>query len=465
MKDWKYHCSVLGVREGATPKDVRHAYRRLALERHPDKHNNSMRSKEDFQKLHESYQFLLDALENGGRPAPAPPPPSHVDREAPTSPGIRMPTLRRNTAPARVGGREPATGRAAWKMWLNALAAGFAILTLSIWVELAHDGDSKPTHAPAAAPRDLAARSWCLISKPGAGTAHEAFEYWPESVCHENCESAVKNDRAAQCSWNGVVFRGAPVPAPAAEAQAPTIAPPSCQITVERELGKPITIAYSGVTEEGCTKNCYTKGDLEPRAGLVCMFGTKEVGRQARYLKPAEPEARTAEAAPPAWQETEVPRESRSIALDSTTVKMASVCFFSSLAPDDMITEQFQGETEEGCIQRCISTIKKNRAASMEREVRCTIFGKEVVTYVPTEPDTYAKRNLAAAEAAPAEPAAPKNCDVYLISGDVRIKAATGAKSTHACENSCRDEFAKAGHGSTVTCSLDGTEFFRKDAP
>jgi len=330
-------------------------------------------------------------------------------------------------------------------------------------VELAQNDSSKEAH-PALAPRDLAERSWCMITKSGPGGAHEAFEYWPESVCHENCENFVKKSGSVQCSWNSVVFHAASPETSTLRAHAPAPALDSCQITVENETGKPFAIHYSGVSEEGCAKNCYAKGNLEPRAGLVCMFGNKEVGRQARHVKPSEPP-------PPAPSElsgVEVPRQTPAANPDAGAVKLASVCFFSSLAPGDVITEEFQGETEESCIQRCIGTVKKNWVAGIAREVKCSIFGKEVVTYVPMKPDSYSKRNLA--EAADAEPSTPdptalKSCDIYLTGNDVRTRAATGPKIRPACDNACRDEFTKATHGHTITCSFDGAEFFRKDAP
>lgn len=54
MKDYY---SILGVSSSASYTEIRKAYKRLALELHPDV-NNSATAKEDFIEIHEAYKVL-----------------------------------------------------------------------------------------------------------------------------------------------------------------------------------------------------------------------------------------------------------------------------------------------------------------------------------------------------------------------------------------------------------------------
>ena len=60
MANWKHHCSVLGVEQGAGTKTIRRAYRAQALRCHPDLHGANPESKETFQRLNASYHYLLE---------------------------------------------------------------------------------------------------------------------------------------------------------------------------------------------------------------------------------------------------------------------------------------------------------------------------------------------------------------------------------------------------------------------
>ena len=50
----------LGVSENASFEEIKIAYHRKALENHPDKHNNSIESKEEFIKIQKAYECLSD---------------------------------------------------------------------------------------------------------------------------------------------------------------------------------------------------------------------------------------------------------------------------------------------------------------------------------------------------------------------------------------------------------------------
>ncbi|RMF87057.1 MAG: J domain-containing protein [Nitrospinota bacterium] len=56
----KDYYAVLGVRPGATAEEIKKAYRRLALQYHPDRNPGDRRAEEKFKAISEAYAVLMD---------------------------------------------------------------------------------------------------------------------------------------------------------------------------------------------------------------------------------------------------------------------------------------------------------------------------------------------------------------------------------------------------------------------
>ena len=54
---------ILNIDQGASLKDIKKAYRKLALQHHPDKNNNSEESTETFKQISIAYQVLSDPIQ------------------------------------------------------------------------------------------------------------------------------------------------------------------------------------------------------------------------------------------------------------------------------------------------------------------------------------------------------------------------------------------------------------------
>ena len=58
--DYKDYYSILGVERNAEEKDIKRAYRRLALQYHPDKNLGDKQAEERFKEINEAYEVLGD---------------------------------------------------------------------------------------------------------------------------------------------------------------------------------------------------------------------------------------------------------------------------------------------------------------------------------------------------------------------------------------------------------------------
>ena len=59
--DYKDYYKILGVERNASEEDIRKAYRKLAMQYHPDRNPNDKQAEEHFKEINEAYQVLSDA--------------------------------------------------------------------------------------------------------------------------------------------------------------------------------------------------------------------------------------------------------------------------------------------------------------------------------------------------------------------------------------------------------------------
>ena len=108
----KTHYEILGVKQTASPEDVKRAFRRRAMRHHPDRNPHDPKAHAKFNRISEAYEVLSDpgrrqtydlALTLEGAPAPPqpPPPPREYPRPAAGSYGQRVEERERQARQAR----------------------------------------------------------------------------------------------------------------------------------------------------------------------------------------------------------------------------------------------------------------------------------------------------------------------------------------------------------------------------
>src|SRR5688572_28034093 len=58
--DYKDYYKILGVERKASEDDIRKAYRKLAMQYHPDRNPNNKQAEDQFKEINEAYQVLSD---------------------------------------------------------------------------------------------------------------------------------------------------------------------------------------------------------------------------------------------------------------------------------------------------------------------------------------------------------------------------------------------------------------------
>jgi molecular chaperone DnaJ len=53
--------SILSISREATPEEIKKAYRKRAMDLHPDRHGGDKQKEAEFKKLNEAYEVLSDA--------------------------------------------------------------------------------------------------------------------------------------------------------------------------------------------------------------------------------------------------------------------------------------------------------------------------------------------------------------------------------------------------------------------
>jgi|GEM_PF-1555410 curved DNA-binding protein CbpA len=53
-------CRILGIKESASEKAIKKAYRRLAMKWHPDKNHDDPAAEERFREIQQAYEYLIN---------------------------------------------------------------------------------------------------------------------------------------------------------------------------------------------------------------------------------------------------------------------------------------------------------------------------------------------------------------------------------------------------------------------
>jgi curved DNA-binding protein len=63
--EYKDYYKILGVERSASPEEIKHAYRKLAMQYHPDRNPGDKAAEEKFKEINEAHQVLSDSQKRG----------------------------------------------------------------------------------------------------------------------------------------------------------------------------------------------------------------------------------------------------------------------------------------------------------------------------------------------------------------------------------------------------------------
>lgn len=439
--------------EDASLEEVRKAYRKLALQLHPDKHDNSEQSKHEFQQLNESYQHVAAALIAGHRPEPAPPPPP--PQRAPAA-FHAPPAVHRKGELRAAGGAKKAI--AFPRVWIHAAIACCALLAFSFLVE--RPVKQLPDYKPDS--RELFAKGWCFISKVEQGNAvREIAEMWSQPVCEERC-GTMAAARDVSCAWDGAEFRAFRDPP-----KVPMVAS-ACEIAVELPGGI-TTRPYRSDTEDNCRTICQEMIRLRSREGIRCSWEGKEFLSQA-ITKPqystGAPEVDYSSLPPqpapppPVYGKAVLPGEPPKIYPQTGPANdgvFRETCYMSVVSEDGYFADQFPNETARSCESRCMEQIGLSPTG---KEIKCAFAGKPVVTYVPDPMVSFMTRNPSSSGVQQGN-VFMAACQIYARFGSKRAPPKSDVTSEQACAVMCKADFLRMPKGVEVVCMFNGDTFFQ----
>lgn len=463
MKDWKFHCAVLEVKEDASLKDVRKAYRRLALERHPDMHNGSHESHEAFQQLNESYKHVAAALIEGY--VPPPPPPQYGNYSGSSKPIQPSEQPEPRVAPAR--SLKPPKGFP--RVWIHAGVACGILLVISLFFE--RPGSVAPTLNRDYKP-DLFPKAWCFVNniENGAST-QEVAELWTQRKCEEKCES-IAAQKDVSCEWSGDRFRTARGMLAPSTAPAPAVPPPfaeaaraSCEISIEKTSGITST-PYRNATEASCKSVCSEMMKEKSMDGVRCTWDGAEFSRQA-MKKPAK----ETWAGEPGNVKATQNQGGRLVKVQEQpigtqrffgdhSVSFRSTCFMSVISENGVSAEPIADETFASCEKRCIDEVNAHPTG---REVECSFAGKQIIKYVPDPMVSYMARDPAGTGFMQGKDFFA-TCQINGRVGKLTTRLYQDVNTSSQCASYCESEFRKTPKGTEIVCSFNGETFFQEVA-